>query len=435
VRRKPRELLVMGMDLLLKHCKINDPRSTFHDTFQDILIQEGRIHSIGTDIKSKDVQVIEHRGLEVYPGWLDLGVHTNDPGFEHREDIPSVAAAAAAGGYTGIVSLPNTQPVVQSKADIKYAQGYAGLQVVDFYPAGALTHNCKGEEITEMLDMYHAGAVAFTDGLHPIKHAGVFLRALQYVKTFDGLVMHHPLDHHLAGEGQLHEGFTSTTLGMRGIPALAEEIMVQRDLSLLAYSDSKLYLHAISSAGTVDLIRRAKAAGLAVSCSVPYLNLLYVDEDLSGFNSNLKVFPPLRGKADQEALLEGLKDGTIDAICSNHVPLEAELKKLEFSYANFGASGLQTVYAALQTKLRRPLDPGLLAEKLSHGPRSILGLDPINIAAGAKAELTLCLAEDHWTLDRTSNQSKSENNPFWRSILKGKIVGVINGQQSMIFES
>ena len=283
--------------------------------------------------------------------------------------------------------------------------------------------------------MHHAGAVLFTDGLHSIKHAGVFLRALQYVKSFDGLVMHHALDAHLAGEGQLHEGFTSTTLGMRGIPALAEEIMVQRDLSLLAYSESKLHLHAISTAGAVERIRKAKAEGLAVTCSVAYLNLLYTDEDLAGFNSNLKVLPPLRSKNDQQALLEGLADGTIDAICSNHVPLEQELKKLEFSYATFGASGLQTVYSALQTALKKPLDRGLLAEKLAHGPRRILQMEDLIIAADARAELTLCLPEDHWSLDRSNNRSKSENNPFWKSILKGKILGVINGQQSMFFDS
>lgn len=424
----------MGTDLLLKHCKIVDARSSFHDTFQDILIREGTLHTIDTQIEAQDAQVIAHQGLEVYPGWLDLGVHTNDPGFEHREDMASVAAAAAAGGFTGIVSLPNTQPVVQSKADVKYAQRYTDLQAVDFYPAGALTYNCQGEEITEMLDMHHAGAVLFTDGLHPVKHAGVFLRALQYVKSFDGLVMHYPLDLQLAGDGQLHEGYTSTTLGMRGIPALAEEIMVQRDLSLLAYSESKLHLHAISSAGSVEQIRRAKAAGLAVTCSVAYLNLLYTDEDLAGFNSDLKVLPPLRSQADREALLEGLADGTIDVICSNHVPLEGELKKLEFSYAAFGASGLQTLYAGLQTQLKTPIDRSLLAEKLSHAPRRILGLEPIEIAQGAKAELTLCLPEDHWSLDRTNNHSKSDNNPFWKSILKGKIAGIVNGQLSMIFE-
>lgn len=425
----------MGKDLLLKQCKIIDPRSSFHDTFQDILIREGRIHTIETDIEADKAQVIAHKGMEVYPGWLDLGVHTNDPGFEHREDMASATAAAAAGGYTGIVSFPNTHPVVQSKTDINYAKQFSDRQVVQVYPAGALTHDCKGEEITEMLDMHHAGAVLFTDGLQAVKHAGVFLRALQYVKSFGGLVMHHALDRHLAGEGQLHEGFTSTTLGMRGIPALAEEIMVQRDLSLLAYSESKLHLHAISTAGAVERVRQAKAQGLSVTCSVAYLNLLYTDEDLAGFNSDLKVLPPLRSKADQKALLEGLADGTIDAICSNHVPLEQELKKLEFSYATFGASGLQTVYSALQTILKEPLDRGLLAEKLAHGPRRILQLDELVIEAQARAELTICLPEDHWSLDRSNNESKSENNPFWKSILKGKILGVINGQQSMFFDA
>lgn len=425
----------MGTDLLLKHCKIVDAQSSFHNTFQDILIREGNIHSIGTEIEAENAQLITHPGMEVYPGWLDFGVHTNDPGFEHREDMVSVAAAAAAGGFTGLVSFPNTQPVVQSKADVKYAQRYTPRQAVAFYPAGALTHNCLGEEITEMLDMHQAGALLFTDGLHSVMHAGVFLRALQYVKTFDGLVMHHPLDQQLAGEGQLHEGYTSTTLGMRGIPALAEEIMVQRDLSLLAYSQSKLHLHAISTAGSVELIRKAKADGLAVTCSVAYLNLLYTDEDLSGFNSDLKVLPPLRSKADQSALLEGLVDGTIDVICSNHVPLEGELKKLEFSYADFGASGLQTLYAGLNTQLTDTLEGSLLAEKLSHAPRRILGLDPVAIEKDAKAELTLCLPEDHWSLDQTNNRSKSENNPFWKSILKGKIVGIVNGQQSMIFDA
>jgi len=423
------------MDLLLKRCKIIDPSSTHHDTLQDVFISEGHIKSIGKDLDVTADQVVDRAGIALYPGWLDIGVHTGDPGFEHRDDLASIAEAAAAGGFTGILSFPNTQPTIQSKSEVMYVKQSAKPFLVDVYPAGALTRNCAGEEITEMIDMNRAGALAFTDGLHPVSHTGVFLRALQYVKTFDGVVIHHPFDQHLAKEGQLHEGYTSTTLGMRGIPSLSEEIMVQRDLSLLAYAQSRLHLHCISTAAAVDLVREAKRAGLQVTASVAYLNLIFTDEDLVGFNSALKVLPPLRAKADQAALLAGLEDGTIDAICTNHVPLEDERKKLEFSYADFGASGLQTLYSGLRTRLGDRLSPTVLADKLAHGPRKILGLDPISISEGSLAQLTLCLPEDHWSLERNNNQSKSQNNPFWKGIMKGKILGLVNGQQSMIFES
>lgn len=423
------------MNLLLKRCKIIDPSSAHHDTVQDVFISEGQIKTIGADLKVTADQVVDRAGMELYPGWLDIGVHSGDPGFEHRDDMASIAQAAAAGGFTGIVTFPNTQPTIQSKSEVMYIRQSAKPYLIDVYPAGALTRNCKGEEITEMIDMNRAGAVAFTDGLHPVSHTGVFLRALQYVKTFDGVVIHHAYDHQLAKEGQLHEGYTSTTLGMRGIPSLAEEIMIQRDLSLLAYAQSRLHLHCISTAAAVDLVREAKKKGLKVTASVAYLNLIFTDEDLVGFNSALKVLPPLRSKSDQEVLLAGLVDGTIDSICTNHVPLEDEKKKLEFSYADFGASGLQTLYSGLRTRLGDQISSAVLADKLAHGPREVLGIDPVSISEGASAQLTICLPDDHWSLERSNNQSKSQNNPFWKGIMKGKILGLVNGQQSMIFES
>ncbi|MEZ5045195.1 MAG: dihydroorotase [Saprospiraceae bacterium] len=423
------------MDLLLKHCKIIDPSSAYHDTIQDVLIIDGKINLIGSDLSSKTAKIISFPGQYLFPGWLDLGTHTGDPGFEHRDDLRSIGMAAAAGGFVGVACMPNTQPVVHSKSGVLYVRRETANQLVDFLPIGALTKDCKGLEITEMIDMHEAGAVLFSDGLHAVSHSGVLLRALQYVKSFDGVVMHHPFESTLAKDGQLHEGYTSTTLGMLGIPALSEEIMVQRDLSLLAYAASKLHLHCISTVASVEMVRQAKQAGLNVTASVAYLNLIFTDEDVAGFNSDLKVLPPLRSTADKEALLQGLEDGTIDAICSNHLPLEEELKKLEFSYADFGATGLQTLYSGLRTRLNeQQFSPALMAEKLAHGPRRILGLPSISIAEGQTAQLTLCSPDDHWSLDPSTNQSKSRNTPFWRGILKGKVLGVINGQQSMIFE-
>ncbi len=413
------------MTVLIKQVKIVDTASEHHGVQTDVLIREGRIERIGADMKADGAQVVLHPGLHLSPGWMDLGAVVGDPGFEHREDIASLCRAAQAGGFTGVAVFPNTDPVMQTKAGIEYLLRGALDAPVELFPIGALTTDCKGREITEMIDMHRHGAAAFSDGLHPVQDGGTMLRALQYVKAFGGRVINAPLDKSVAADGQLHEGVVSTALGMKGIPALAEELMVRRDLSLTAYTGSRLHISGISTAASVELVRRAKAEGVDVTCSTPVLNLAFDEEVMRTFDTNFKVLPPLRKVEDMEALRQGLTDGTIDVIFSNHVPWEEEAKELEFPYAAFGAEGLETAFALANTTLGRHLSLGTLIEKLTLAPRKVLDLAPVHIREGAVANCTLFLPEEEWTVTESDLRSHARNNPLVGKKLKGRVWGTI----------
>ena len=419
------------MDLLIKNAKIIDPSSIHHNEVHDVLIKSGMISEIEPGLTERNqVKTIEVEGLHICPGWMDIGVQTGDPGLEHREDLQTVTAAAAAGGFTAIACQPNTVPVIQTQSDVLYVRNRPVDSPVDCYPLGAVSHDCKGEEITEMIDMTKAGAIAFTDGKHAIQHPGILLRALQYVKTFHGLIINQPLEATIASSGMLHEGIVSTSLGMKGIPSIAESLMVQRDLQLLEYTESRLHLANISCAESVEFIRQAKAKNLHVTASVPILNLLFDDSAMEQFDSNLKVLPPLRSESDREALKAGLLDGTIDMISANHVPIEEEGKKLEFPYASFGAIGLETFYALYDTHLSEWLPLDHFVEKMAFVPRILFELDPYKIQTQEKANMTLFLPKSEWKYDR--GLSRSNNSPFMGQQLTGKVIGVINGENSYI---
>jgi len=418
------------MKILIRNATIIDPRSDHHQQEKDVLIGDQHIMRIGTDLPADGADIIAVDGLHVSPGWIDMGVQIGDPGFEHREDIETVSMAAAAGGFTGIGAYPNTEPVIHAKPEVNYLIKQSRLQLVDIWPIGAVTRHCAGKDITEMIDMQRVGAIAFSDGSAPIQNNGMMMRALQYVKAFDGVVINQPHDASIAAEGQIHEGRVSTSLGMKGIPNMAEEMMVQRDIYLAEYTESKVFISGISSARSVDLIRQAKRKGVAVSCSVPVLNLVFTDQDLSTFNAQFKVLPPLRDPDDREGLLAGLLDGTIDAITSNHVPLEQEQKQLEFAYAGFGAIGLETAYALVNTHLGETLDQTQLVEKLAIQPRDLFNLEPIQVQEGHKAEITLFQPNKEWTFNLKERFSKSANSPLDDHTFTGWIVGVINNGQS-----
>ncbi|MEM8906536.1 MAG: dihydroorotase, partial [Bacteroidota bacterium] len=266
--------------LLIKNATIVHPDSKLNGKKRDLLIAEGKIVHIKTKIEAPNAEILEAKGVCVSVGWLDLGVQVGDPGFEHRETLASASAAAAAGGFTAIACQPNAHPVVHSKSEVLYLRRHAAQELVDFYPIGAISQNCEGIDITEMYDMSEAGAIAFSDGQKPVQHAGLLMRALQYVKAFDGLIINHPHDKSLAPAGQMHEGTVSTSLGMRGFPTIAEELMLQRDLYLLEYTDSRLHAANISTAGAVAQLRKAKARGLALSSSVAVMNLIADDTAL-----------------------------------------------------------------------------------------------------------------------------------------------------------
>lgn len=420
------------MDLLIKKANIINPGGPHHGVQRDLFIREGKIEAIDTEILVKDVPVLEGSQLQVSIGWMDIGVQTGDPGLEQREDLSTVGAAAAAGGFTAISCQPNTDPSIHSKSEVLYIQNNTQRQLVAFYPIGAITRNCAGKDLTEMIDMHTAGAVAFSDGKKPVQDGGLMMRALQYVKAFNGLAINQPLDRHIANEGQMHEGYISTTLGMKGIPGIAEEIMVQRDLHLLAYTGSRLHLANLSTAGAVERVRQAKALGLNVTASVAVMNLAFDDTALDGYDVNFKVMPPLRSRADVDALREGLLDGTIDVISANHVPLEEELKKVEFPYAQFGAIGLETMYAICKTYLGDWLSDELFVEKVAINPRKLFGIPVPVLEAGSPADLTVFSTGQQWVYRQELAYSRSHNSPFFNQTFTGKPVAVINRDQSFI---
>ena len=415
--------------MLIKNATIISPASTHHQKKRDILIKKGTIIQIKARIDEKAKQTIDLKGACVSPGWLDIGVHTGDPGFEQREDMKTVTRAAAAGGYTGIVSWPNTHPVIDGRSEVLYLKNESRKGPVECFPIGAISENCEGKDITEMYDMNAAGAVAFSDGLNSIQNAGMMLRALQYVKAFDGLVINHPCDASIAGDGQIHEGLVSTSLGMKGIPHMAEEVMVQRDIYLAEYTNSRLHLANLSTAGSVELVRRAKKRGVQVTASVALMNLIFEDEVIEEFDTNVKVWPPLREATDRKALLKGIQDGTIDLLSSNHTPLEEEAKKLEFPYADYGAIGLETSYAAIQSHLGKLLSSENFVQLLAIAPREILRLSIPKVVEGEPANLTLFDPKAKWVFSTGDIRSRSRNTPFLGETFTGKVLGVIKGKE------
>jgi dihydroorotase len=373
------------------------------------------------------------QGACVSAGWFDVGVQAGDPGYEHREDLDSVTEAAAIGGYTSIATQPNTKPAIHSKSEILYIKNKNLYSLVEILPIGALSVDCAGKDIAEFYDMHYAGAVAFSDGAKSVQDAGLMLRALQYARGIEALVINYPNTKSIAPQGQMHEGIVSTSLGLTGLPAMAEELMIQRDLHLVAYSDGRLHFANISTTRAVELVREAKRQGLRVTASVAALNLAFTDETLTTFDANLKVLPPLRTQQDVDALLEGLADNTIDFIASNHVPLDEEVKNLEFSYADFGAIGLQTTFALSNFVLHKKLTISQIIHKIALAPRQVLGFELPKIEVGEKANLTLFNPDEIFVLQEKAILSKSKNSPLVGKLLRGKVLGVINRGQAKIF--
>lgn len=392
-----------------------------------MLIQNGRIEEIGDKNYSAD-RVIEAEGMILTPGWVDLGTAVGDPGHEQKEDLQSLAKAAAAGGFTEVAVLPNTQPAVQTKNEISYLTANNENRLVQIHALAAVSKNCKGEELTEMIDLHEAGAIGFTDGLKPVWHTDIFLKSLQYLQKFDGLLIDHPEDTWLSLFGQMHEGPQSTRLGLKGLPRIAEEVAVSKNLELLTYAGGRLHMAKLSTAKSIDLIRTAKKKGLQVTCDVAAYQPLYADDVLSDFDTNFKVNPPLREKSDQDALVKGLKDGTIDVLVSNHTPHEDESKFLEYDQADFGMINLQT-FAAQLTALSRSVEWEDLIRKVTEAPRQLLKLTPVVVDVDTKANLTLLDPQRTWKYSLETNYSKSRNSPWLGQTLTGKVVAVFNNNK------
>ncbi|HEY8931200.1 MAG TPA: dihydroorotase [Mucilaginibacter sp.] len=410
------------MNLLIKSATILDPNSPFNKQTVDILIEKGIISKIGAGIEA-DTEIFEADGKYVSPGFFDLNCNIGELGLETKEDLHTGTAAAAAGGFTGIALMPNTIPPVHSKAEIEYLMNRAKRNLVDVYPLGAISHKREGRDLAEMYDMFCSGAKAFTDGNRPVQDAGLMERALLYAQGFDAMVFSYPEDTAIAGKAKVNEGEISTLLGMKGIPPLAEELMIARDLYLAEYTGSKIHFTTISTTRSVELIREAKRKGLEVTCDVAAHHLVLTDEALTGFDSLYKVKPPLRTRDDVNALLKGLKDGTIDAIVSQHTPHEVEFKNVELEVAEYGMIGLQT---ALSLALQAGLDPELIIEKLSISPREILNVEVASIAEGQDANLVVFDPDATWDYTKQNNKSKSYNSPFIGQNLKGKVLLTCN---------
>jgi len=410
------------MSTLLRQVKIIDPSSPFHQQQTDVFIQNGRIMHVGVS-DQKAEQVIELPGLHVSPGWVDLFANFCDPGFEHKETLESGAAAAAAGGFTDVFIVPNTSPVVHNKAAVEYIVQRSKLLPASIHPIGAVSKNIEGKELAEMYDMHNSGAVAFGDGTASIQSSGLLLKALQYVKAINKTIIQVPNDRSVSGQGLMNESIVSTRLGLPGQPAIAEELMIVRDIELARYAGSKIHFTGVSSAKSLQLIRKAKEEGVQVTCSVTPAHLFFTEEDLVHYDTNLKLDPPLRSKADQAALLNGLLDGTVDCIASHHLPQDIDNKISEFEYARPGMIGLETSFAVLRTVLPQ-LNAEQLVNLLCHNARSIFGLPARSIKEQADAVLSLFLPEQEWEV--TNHRSKSNNSAFTGKKLKGKPVGVIN---------
>jgi dihydroorotase len=412
------------MKLLIQSAKILDAGSPFHKKTRNILIHNGRIADIGEKKFSAD-KVIDASGMMLSIGWFDLGTFVGDPGYEHKEDLASLARTAEAGGFTGLAVLPNTQPTVQTKNEVSYLRSGNANRLVQIYPLAAVTRQNKGEDLTEMIDLHEAGAVGFTDGLKPIWHTDILLKALQYTQKFNGLLIDHPEDTWLNLFGQMHEGVSSTMLGLKGMPGIAESISLSRNLDLLRYAGGKLHAARLSTAKSIDLVRAARNKGLAITCDIAAYQPLFDDSALAEFDTNYKVNPPFREKADNAALIKGLNDGTVDIICSGHVPQDAESKNLEFDQADFGMINLQT-FAANLVSLSDRVAMDKLLEKVTTAPRQLLGIAVPRIDVGEGADITLLDPSREWVLDEKSNRSKAINSPWWGQVVKGKAVATFH---------
>lgn len=403
---------------ILRDARIIDPNSPHNGKQADIVIENGIITRISSALRVDDAEEITSPDLHVAPGFMDLHAHICDPGMEHKETLASAAAAAKAGGFTAILAMPDTDPVIDNKAQVEYILRRSKDLPVNILPAGALSVGLEGKDMAELFDMYSAGARIFCDADKSISHAGLLVRAMMYANQFGGKIFTRCDDKTVSHGGQMNEGPMSTMLGLKGIPALAEELMVARNIALAEYAETPVHFMAISTAKSVELIREAKAKGLPVTAAVHAYNICWNDEMLSEFDTNYKVNPPLRSEADRVALLNSVADGTIDCITSGHKPEDVESKVVEFDLAAFGILGLETCYSL--ANMSGILTQDQLVRAMSINPRRISGLSTPVIKEGEKAELTAFDPKASWIYSKTKSLSK--NTPLLGKNINGGVI-------------
>ena len=414
------------MDILLKSARIIDPESAYHNKVRDILISGGVIQQVSASIPlTNEMQVLEN--IYVSQGWTDSSVCFGEPGFEERETLANGMRTAEKSGFTHLLINPLTHPVVDSQSGVVYIKNKTAHCAAIAHPIGALTIESKGEYLAELFDMKKGGAVAFGDYKKVISNSNLLKIALQYTQPFGGIVISFPNDTKIMGKGVVNEHIEATRLGLKGIPALAEELMVARDLAVLEYAGGKLHIPTISTAKSVALIREAKAKGLDVSCSVAIHNLHFTDEVLENFNTNYKVLPPLRDTANVQALREALNEGVIDFVTSDHNPLDIELKYKEFDWAAFGTIGLENAFGILTqyTSIERSI-------QLLTSARKRFGIPSTPIIEGTSADMTLFTPEGSSVFTKNDILSASKNSAFIGETMKGKVIGVIARNQLVL---
>ena len=412
------------MKLLIKGGRVIDPSQPI-DQISDLLIEDGRVKSIGESLRDDGASVIDANGLVVSPGFIDLHVHLREPGEEYKETIASGAAAAAAGGFTSICAMPNTKPVNDNASVTRFIIDKAReANLARVYPVGAITRESKGEELAEMAEMKAAGAVAVSDDGRPVMNSQVMRHAMEYARDHGLIVVDHCQDLHLAAGGVMNEGRNSTLLGLKGMSVAAEELHVARDLRLAELTGARVHIAHISTAGSVEMVRRAKREGLAVTCEVTPHHLALTDAAVLGFDTNTKMSPPLRSEEDRVALIEAVRDGTIDAIATDHAPHHLDEKMFEYDRAPFGVVGLETALGvALMVLYHSGSIPlARIIEMMTFGPARAFSLPGGTLTKGASADITVFDPDREWTVDPKKFKSKSRNTPFAGARLRGSVV-------------
>ena len=416
------------MNALIKSATIVDSKSDFHNETVDILIEKGRITKISQQISNtNNYKEVRKDNLHISQGWFDSSVSFGEPGYEERETISNGLKTAAKSGFTAVALNANANPVIDSYADIALVKVKSNDNAVKLYPIGALTKCSSGVDLAELFDMTNAGAVAFYDYQNPISNPNLMKIALQYASNFNGLVCSFPQENRISGSGVVNEHINSTKLGLKGNPALSEELQVARDLFLLEYTEGKLHIPTISTAKSVELIRAAKAKKLNITYSVAVHNLVFTDNVLSEFDTNYKVLPPLRTQTDCEALIEGLKDGTIDMVTTDHNPIDIEHKKIEFDFAKYGTIGLESAFGALQTIFTTKKAISILTQG-----KSRFGVTETSIKEGELADLTLFNPDTVYNFSLADISSKSKNSAFFGTALKGETYGIIANNKMIL---